>query len=87
MLKLTNFEDLPAGSKLLYTVSHSTPGRDGTTLSASLSLYIRMDKTWCDMKIEGCEGSTPKESLDRMAAWLRRLADGIDERREISLPV
>jgi hypothetical protein len=29
---------------------------------------------------------TIKEALDRMAAWLRRLADGIEQRKEINIP-
>lgn len=87
MMALTNYESLPGGAKLDYTVTHSTPGREGTTLSASLRLYIRPDKSWCEMKVEDCEGADQKEALDRMSVWLRRLADGIDQRREATIPI
>lgn len=87
MMTLTNYENLGNGAKLEYTVTHSAPGREGTTLSANLRLYIRADKSWCEMKIEDCDGANQKESLDRMAAWLRRLAEGIDQRKEMTLPI
>lgn len=87
MLTLDNLETLPGGLKLDYTLSHSTPGRDGTTLTSDLRLYVRPDKCWCEIKVTECEGSTPQESLDKMAAWLRRLADGIEQRKELLLPV
>lgn len=87
MMTLTNLETLPGGVKIDYDVSHSIPGREGTTLSANLVLYIRQDKSWCEFKIDSCEGLSSKESLDRMAVWLRRLADGIEQRKEMTIPV
>lgn len=86
-MTLTNFENLGNGAKLEYVVSHATPGREGTTLTAYLRLYIRADKSWCEMKVEDCEGVDQKEALDRMATWLRRLAEGIEQRKEVVLPL
>ena len=87
MMTLVAFEPLPAGFRLDYSVTHSTPGRDGTTLAAGLRLCIRPDKSWCEMRIDDCDGATQKEALDRMSTWLRRLADGIEERKETSIPL
>lgn len=87
MMTLTHYENLGNGAKLDYTVTHSTPGREGTTLTAYLTLCIRQDKSWCELKVEDCEGTNQKEALDRMSSWLRRLADGIDQRRELTLPM
>ena len=87
MMTLINYENLGNGAKIDYSVTHSTPGREGTTLSANLRLYIRQDKSWCEMRIEDCEGANQREALDRMAVWLKRLADGIDQRREMTLPM
>jgi len=87
MMTLLNFESLPGGLKFEYEVAHATPGPEGTTLKANLCLYIRADQSWCEMKIEDCDGPNQKEALDRMAAWLRRLAEGIEQRRETSIPM
>lgn len=87
MMTLTNFEQLPVGNKLEYKVYHATPGRDGTTVGAELKLFIRPNKSWCEMRIEDCGGETQQVALDKMAAWLRRLATGIEERQEISIPM
>lgn len=86
MLNLNALEKLPQGLRLDYEVAHSTPGREGTKLTADLSLFVRSDKAWCDMKIEGCSGADAKEALDRMVVWLRRLADGIEERKTLEIP-
>ena len=87
MMSLINFEPLPGGNKLEYLVEHVTSGREGTTLTAHLWLYMRPDKSWCEMKIEDCVGADQKEALDRMAVWLRRLADGIEQRKDVSIPL
>ena len=87
MLTLNNFERSPSGLKLDYTVAHTTPGRHGTTLTAPLVLYIQADKTRCEMTLTNCEGANAKEALDRMVHWLRRLADGIDQRQTLEIPV
>jgi hypothetical protein len=87
MMTLVNFESLAGGCRLDYLVKHSTPGREGTTLEARLALYIRPDTSWCEMKIEDCEGPSHTEALDKMASWLRRLADGIEQRKETPIPM
>lgn len=87
-LDIITIETLPAGFVAQYKVRHSTPGRDGTTLTAPLKLAVRADKCWCTLETDECEAATPDEALDRMAAWLRRLADGIEQRKpSTSIPL
>lgn len=64
-----------------YELTHSTPGREGTTLEEPLVLRISPGgHTLCTLHIDDCKGDTTNEALDRMAIWLRRLADGIENR-------
>lgn len=76
----------PAGLVAKYEVSHSTPGRDGTTLTASCTIMIR-GKCYASLAIDSADGKTPDEALDKMATWLRRLADGIEQRTHTMLPL
>lgn len=87
-LQLEAARRLPAsqGVVLNYTVLHSTPGRDGTVLSHPLTLTVGGGGCSCSMEVVGCQGATPDEALDRMAVWLRRLAEGL-EKRALSVPV
>lgn len=86
-MTLVGYENQGGEARFGYTVTHSTPGRDGTTLSAGLQLYVRHDKSWCELEVDNCEGANQKEALDRMVLWLRRLADGIEQRREVLIPL
>ncbi len=82
-LQTTTFE-----KKLCYDIEHQKgEGRDGTILSIPLQMTICNDKTLCEIEIKGCYGKNPEESLDKMAVWLRRLADGIEERNEVKIPI
>lgn len=64
-----------------FNVIHSTPGRDGTCLEEPLTLTIQPGgSTLCTLHIDDCKGGTPDEALARMSMWLRRLADGIEQR-------
>lgn len=82
MLKLTKVETAaPDGVLTSYEVTHSTPGRDGTTVKQILEAYIYPHKTKLSLVIDDCEDATPAEALAKMSRWLRRLADGIDEHK------
>jgi hypothetical protein len=90
MMHLESVEKSLAGLQATYTVKHSTPGGHGTTLSADLVLTLDPrtgTQTSCRIEIADCEGDNPQESLERMSSWLRRLADGIDDHQEISIPI
>jgi hypothetical protein len=88
MMTLEKLERLSSGlTQLDYSVEHATPGRDGTCLKEHLTLFIGPTSSLCAMEITNCEGATHKEALDRMATWLRRLADGIDQRKEVLIPM
>lgn len=73
--------------RLEYVVSHSTLGRDGTTLSAAL--YLRVTSGWSEavLMVPECSGSTPQEAIDRLATWLGRLKESIENRTETMLPL
>lgn len=74
--------------KATYDLQHWTPGPTGTCLSQPLTLLIESTKTTATLVVEHCEGATPDEALTRMSAWLRRLADGLDQRApSVQLPV
>lgn len=80
MLTIKKLEQGPGSIRVDYDLTHSTPGRDGTTLRAPLTVFIAAHQTHCRLEIDRCEGLTADESLAKMSAWLRRLADGIDQR-------
>ena len=80
-LQLVTLNALPGGFVAKYTVRHSTPGREGTTLDSPLTLCVTPGKVWCDIEVKECIGVNPDEALDRMVVWLRRLADGLEDRK------
>lgn len=87
-LHLKTIEATATGLSAKYSLTHSTPGREGTVLEQSLTLRITADRCWCEVEVTGCDGPTTDVALDKMAAWLRRLADGLQTRgASLSLPV
>lgn len=89
-LKLVNVERRePDGLRATYELTHSTPGREGTTLTEELVMDVYPGRPIdVSMSITDCTGSTTDEVLARLSGWLRRLADGLDQRGEsISLPL
>jgi len=80
-LDLVSIESHAAGFVASYKIRHSTPGREGTTLTCPLTLCVYPDRTSCVITTDVCEAATPDEALNRMAVWLRRLADGIEDRK------
>lgn len=89
-LKLITIESRePDGFRATYEASHSTPGREGTTLKEEIIMDVYPGRpTSLSMSIPECEAPTPDEALARLSGWLRRLADGIDNRgASVSLPL
>jgi hypothetical protein len=72
-------------TRLDYIVKYSTEGRDGTTITIPLVLVIS-NRCCCSMVIDDCNGATTDEALDKMARWLRMLANGIEKRNKIEIP-
>lgn len=88
MMILKKAEEVHSGlTRLEYTVKHSTPGREGTTLSAELYLNVFDDYVECSLTVPGTSGDTPKEALERMCAYLERLKTGIETRQDTLLPL
>jgi hypothetical protein len=89
-LKLTNIERRePDGFRATYNLTHSTPGREGTTLTEELILDIYPSRpVIASISIGKCPGFTTEEALIRLSSWLRRLADSLDQRGpSIHLPL
>lgn len=63
-------------------VEHWQPGLNGTVLTQPLVLTIEKGSTTCEMILTDCAGKTPDESLNRMATWLRCMAEAIETRGE-----
>lgn len=74
---------------LEYEVSHSTPGREGTTLTCPLRMQIQHHGGPCIVKLDLCEaqGATPKEALEKLVSYLQRMTEGIEKRRETWVPI
>ncbi len=87
MLNLKTLNSEIFAKKLIYDLQHCTAGREGTTLTVPLEMTISDNNTLCEIEIKGCIGTTPDESLDKMATWLRRLAEGIENRNKVSIPI
>jgi hypothetical protein len=86
-ISITPRPSSPEGSFVArYELTHSTPGREGTCLSCPLEIRFDAKSSECVLVVKECTGGTPDESLARLAVWLRRLADGVDQRAP-SVPV
>ncbi len=88
-LELKSATRLDCGDlRLTYRAWHSTPGAEGTVVDQIVDMDVRPGKTTVAIAIDECEAPTPDEALQRLSRWLRRLADGIDQRGEsIKLPL
>ncbi|MGV0949276.1 MAG: hypothetical protein ACOYB3_01295 [Azonexus sp.] len=88
MLTLNRADKIHPGlTRIDYAVSHSTPGRDGTTLAAELHLKVMDSQTECVLIVPDATAATPKEALEKMCAYLERLKIGIEQRKETWLPI
>lgn len=88
-LQVTSVEVTP-GSQLtaVMDLTHHTPGREGTVLKQQLTLTATRGRSVCELIVDECEGATPDEAMDRMVLWLRRLADGLEQRSpSLALPL
>ncbi len=67
--------------RLRYAVSHSTPGRDGTTVTADLTVNVYPDRTVrAALDFGEITGTTQGEALDRLASWCERTAIALRDR-------
>lgn len=67
---------------VLYTLEHSTPGRNGTTLSEPVTVKIGpTGHTEVMLGILVTEGVSVEVALDRMQSNLERLAEALRDRR------
>lgn len=87
MLTLKNIlpSDYFGQKRLEYEIEHQTIGRDGTTLKESLVMESDDIKTTLKLNISDCSAPTQKEALDKLASWLRRLADGLENRKQTTI--
>ena len=88
-LTLTSFDLITRHNPVAkYNLTHSTPGPDGTVLSQPLKLS-KLGANWSvELLVENCEAASPDEALARMVVWLRRLADGLENRgTSVALPL
>lgn len=90
MIALKQIQPLTGNAmQATYEVRHGTPGRSGTVLSQTLEMQIDGPRVDCRLVIEGCQGDTPEEALERMAGWCDRMAAAIRERPKsaVALPL
>lgn len=88
MLTLKTANRVHAGLVCLdYDLSHSTPGPNGTTLKADLTMNVTESRASVTLAIDECDAPTPKEAIERMSRWLERLKEGLDKRKETWLPL
>jgi hypothetical protein len=94
-LRLSSYSESDNGKtqNAVYTGSHSTPGRAGTTLEFKVSLERSYGGLWeAAVVFEGCEAESPREVLKRLADWCNRAGASLaeadnDEWAERSLPL
>jgi len=87
MIRLSKAENSFCVLVLDYVVTHSTPGREGTTLTANLKVRSYVDRAVAELMIDQCESATPVEAIERLAVWLDRLAVGLRDRKDTTIPV
>lgn len=88
MLTLQKADQIHSGLvRLDYIASHSTPGRDGTTLAAEVHLKVMDKQTECVLMMPDATGATPKEALEKMCSYLERLKEAIENRKDTWLPI
>jgi hypothetical protein len=87
MLTLKEASRLGGQLLLNYEVSHSTPGRDGTTLTAPLQLRVVEGKVSAKIEVDMATAELPTEALDKLCVYLERMIEGIKKRRDTWLPI
>lgn len=89
VLKLQDMKKYPWGFQLNYIVSHSTPGADGTTLEADMTMDIAPDKTTVNLAVATVSAPTQEEAIKNLAEHLERLAKAIrdPEQKTLTIPV
>lgn len=93
MMTLKKAERIHEGLTVMtYEVSHSTPGREGTTLTCDLRMEVASPQITtgrCKVKLDVFEATadTPKEALEKTISYLQRMIEGIEKRRETWIPI
>lgn len=82
-MKLESISYLPEGdsTKVLYTLKHTTPGRNGTCLSEQITVKIG-PTGWIDINLGvSARGESVEAALDKLQNNLERLAEALRDRR------
>ena len=88
MLKLIDYKEVNLDKVFNYKLMHCTDGLSGTCLEVPLTMIIRPDgNVSLKIVIDECVDKTPQLALDKMISWLNSLANGINGREEISIPI
>lgn len=91
MLELKKLEVREAGyMDVVYSATHTTPGREGTHLEIDVSLRVNreMQKTWVAVKLDPELNTVDTDvALDKLAEWAERLAISLRSRGPASVAV
>lgn len=88
MLKLQSVNVGSFSNTFNYDIEHQQgTGRDSTVLSIPLKLIVDKQSAICSINIENCHAENVNECLAKMAIWLRRIADGIEDRNNVTIPI
>lgn len=82
-MKLESITYLPAvdSTKVVYTLKHTTPGRNGTCLSEPVTVTIG-PTGWTDIALGvTATGASVEAALDKLQSNLERFAESLRERR------
>jgi len=89
MQKLNGLVKYPWGFSAKYTIQHSTPGADGTTLEVEATLEIASEGVVIKLDGSSAKANTPNEAFLKMADNLERLAKALREppTKTLTIPV
>lgn len=81
MVRLERVQRTEETGKLVavYKATHSTPGRDGTTLDFEIRVQHsrHSKKYYAEVAFDGCDGTDPMSAIRRLGAWCDRAAEAI----------
>lgn len=82
-LRLASLMSDDTKTSIVYLGRHSTPGRDGTTLSFDMVLEKNLAGNYSARIDFGVPPifNTPEQAMDKLADWLSRAAIAIKERK------
>ena len=86
-LRLSSISEDSDSETARYRATHTTPGREGTTLDFTVTVRAFNGLTTADIDFGSVpKGDTTEDALSTLGDWLQRAADAINQRQRDTYP-